>query len=47
TLQTPIANVSEEEDKVEELIVVPTAVKHTAAKVGPRCLLLIQRQRSF
>ncbi|GJT32074.1 hypothetical protein Tco_0922493 [Tanacetum coccineum] len=36
TLQTPNANVSEEEDEAEELIVVPTAVKHTAAKVGPR-----------
>ncbi|GJT58285.1 ribonuclease H-like domain-containing protein [Tanacetum coccineum] len=36
TLQTPHANVSEEEDEAEELIVVPTAVKHTAAKVGPR-----------
>ncbi|GJR99267.1 hypothetical protein Tco_0315776 [Tanacetum coccineum] len=32
TLQTPNANVSEEEDEAEELIVVPTAVKHTAAK---------------
>ncbi|GKB98277.1 putative ribonuclease H-like domain-containing protein [Tanacetum coccineum] len=36
TLQTPNANASEEEDEAEELIVVPTAVKHTAAKVGPR-----------
>ncbi|GJW58936.1 putative ribonuclease H-like domain-containing protein [Tanacetum coccineum] len=36
TLQTPNANVSEEEDEAEELIVVPTALKHTAAKVGPR-----------
>ncbi|GKC63185.1 putative ribonuclease H-like domain-containing protein [Tanacetum coccineum] len=35
TLQNPNANVSEEEDKAEELIVVPTALKHTAAKVGP------------
>ncbi|GKE99071.1 putative ribonuclease H-like domain-containing protein [Tanacetum coccineum] len=32
TLQTLHANVYEEEDKAEELIVVPTAVKHTAAK---------------
>ncbi|GJY19510.1 putative ribonuclease H-like domain-containing protein, partial [Tanacetum coccineum] len=36
TLQTPNANASEEEDEAEELIVVPTAVRHTAAKVGPR-----------
>ncbi|GJZ95907.1 putative ribonuclease H-like domain-containing protein [Tanacetum coccineum] len=36
TLQTPNENASEEEDEDEELIVVPTAVKHTAAKVGPR-----------
>ncbi|GJQ89287.1 retrovirus-related pol polyprotein from transposon TNT 1-94 [Tanacetum coccineum] len=36
TLQTPNANAFEEEDEVEELIVVPPAVKHTASKVGPR-----------
>ncbi|GJW90214.1 ribonuclease H-like domain-containing protein [Tanacetum coccineum] len=36
TLQTPNENDSEKEDEDEELIVVPTAVKHTAAKVGPR-----------
>ncbi|GJW53002.1 putative ribonuclease H-like domain-containing protein [Tanacetum coccineum] len=36
TLQTPNANASEEEDEAEELIVVPIAVKHTAAKVRPR-----------
>ncbi|GJR42888.1 retrovirus-related pol polyprotein from transposon TNT 1-94, partial [Tanacetum coccineum] len=36
TLQTPYANASEEEDEAEELIVVPTVAKHTAAKVGPR-----------
>ncbi|GKB99944.1 putative ribonuclease H-like domain-containing protein, partial [Tanacetum coccineum] len=36
TLQTLNANASEEEDKAEELIVVPTAVRHTASKVGPR-----------
>ncbi|GJS64240.1 ribonuclease H-like domain-containing protein [Tanacetum coccineum] len=30
TLQTPNANASEEEDEAEELIVVPTAVRHTA-----------------
>ncbi|GJR88571.1 ribonuclease H-like domain-containing protein [Tanacetum coccineum] len=36
TLQTPNTNASEEEDEDEELIVVPIAVKHTAAKVGPR-----------
>ncbi|GKC09681.1 hypothetical protein Tco_1001291, partial [Tanacetum coccineum] len=36
TLQTPNANASEEEDEAEELIVVPTAVRYTASKVGPR-----------
>ncbi|GKA09832.1 putative ribonuclease H-like domain-containing protein [Tanacetum coccineum] len=36
TLQTPNANASEEEDEAEELIVMPTAVRHTASKVGPR-----------
>ncbi|GKF32060.1 putative ribonuclease H-like domain-containing protein, partial [Tanacetum coccineum] len=36
TLPTPNANASEEEDAVEKLIVVPTTVKHTIAKVGPR-----------
>ncbi|GJW52738.1 putative ribonuclease H-like domain-containing protein [Tanacetum coccineum] len=41
TLQTPYANASEEEDEAEELIVVPTVAKHTAAKVGPRNTLEI------
>ncbi|GJX62184.1 ribonuclease H-like domain-containing protein [Tanacetum coccineum] len=36
TLQTPNANASEEEDEAEELIVVPTTVRHTASKVRPR-----------
>ncbi|GJR85693.1 hypothetical protein Tco_0209704 [Tanacetum coccineum] len=36
TLQTPNANAFEEEDEAEELIVVPTAVRHTTSKVGPR-----------
>ncbi|GJV82713.1 putative ribonuclease H-like domain-containing protein, partial [Tanacetum coccineum] len=36
TLQTSNANVSEDEDQAEELIIVATAVKHIAAKVGPR-----------
>ncbi|GJZ51875.1 putative ribonuclease H-like domain-containing protein [Tanacetum coccineum] len=36
TLPTPNANAFEEEDTIEELIVMPTAVKHTATKVGPR-----------
>ncbi|GJX14867.1 putative ribonuclease H-like domain-containing protein [Tanacetum coccineum] len=36
TLQTPNANASEEADEDEELIVVPTTIKHSAAKVGPR-----------
>ncbi|GKC69224.1 hypothetical protein Tco_1115107 [Tanacetum coccineum] len=36
TLLTPNATTSEEENEAEELIVVPTAVKHTAEKVGPR-----------
>ncbi|GJY08464.1 hypothetical protein Tco_0375518, partial [Tanacetum coccineum] len=33
---TPNTNASEEEDKAEELIVVPTAIKHSAITVGPR-----------
>ncbi|GJU16698.1 putative ribonuclease H-like domain-containing protein [Tanacetum coccineum] len=36
TLQTPNANASEEEDEAEELIVVPTVVRHTVSKVEPR-----------
>ncbi|GJV90006.1 putative ribonuclease H-like domain-containing protein [Tanacetum coccineum] len=36
TLQTPNANAHVEEDEAEELIIVPTAVRHTASKVGPR-----------
>ncbi|GKF24840.1 hypothetical protein Tco_0080734, partial [Tanacetum coccineum] len=36
TLQYPNANASEEADDNEELIVVPTTIKHSAAKVGPR-----------
>ncbi|GJR60424.1 putative ribonuclease H-like domain-containing protein [Tanacetum coccineum] len=36
TLQSPIANASEEANEDEELIVVPTAIKHSAAKVRPR-----------
>ncbi|GJZ53287.1 putative ribonuclease H-like domain-containing protein [Tanacetum coccineum] len=36
TLQAPNANASEEADEDEELIVVPTAIKHSTAKVGPR-----------
>ncbi|GKD86655.1 hypothetical protein Tco_1357809, partial [Tanacetum coccineum] len=36
TLQTPNENDSEKEDEDEEIIVVPTALIHTAAKVGPR-----------
>ncbi|GJU91626.1 putative ribonuclease H-like domain-containing protein [Tanacetum coccineum] len=36
TPQTPNANAYEEEDEADELIVVPIAVRHTAAKVGPR-----------
>ncbi|GJS01166.1 putative ribonuclease H-like domain-containing protein [Tanacetum coccineum] len=36
TLPTPNVNAFEEEDAAEELIVVPKAVKHTAAKVGLR-----------
>ncbi|GKF54381.1 hypothetical protein Tco_0161291, partial [Tanacetum coccineum] len=36
SLPTPNANAFEEEDIVEELIVVPTVVKHTTTKVGPR-----------
>ncbi|GJZ70499.1 reverse transcriptase domain-containing protein [Tanacetum coccineum] len=33
---TPNKKASEEEDEAEELIIVPTAVQHTAAKVGTR-----------
>ncbi|GJV67315.1 hypothetical protein Tco_1482824 [Tanacetum coccineum] len=33
---TPNTNASEEEDEAEELIVVPIAIKHSAATVGPR-----------
>ncbi|GKF90067.1 hypothetical protein Tco_0264030 [Tanacetum coccineum] len=36
TLQTPNENDYEKEDEDDELIVVPTAVKHTAAKVRPK-----------
>ncbi|GJZ23734.1 putative ribonuclease H-like domain-containing protein [Tanacetum coccineum] len=36
TLQTPNANASEEAYEDDELIVVPTAIKHSAAKVRPR-----------
>ncbi|GJX71506.1 putative ribonuclease H-like domain-containing protein [Tanacetum coccineum] len=36
SLQTHNANAFEEADEDEELIVVPTAIKHFAAKVGPR-----------
>ncbi|GJZ58802.1 putative ribonuclease H-like domain-containing protein [Tanacetum coccineum] len=49
-------NASEEEDKTEELIIVPTAVQHTAAKVGTRkpstnskkeeCLIELQNLKS-
>ncbi|GKB14860.1 hypothetical protein Tco_0848783, partial [Tanacetum coccineum] len=35
TLQTPNANASEKEDEDEKLIVVPTALKHTVAKIRP------------
>ncbi|GJZ59984.1 ribonuclease H-like domain-containing protein [Tanacetum coccineum] len=47
TLQTPNANISEEEDEAEVLIVMPTTLKHTEQKLDQGCLLLIQRQRSF
>ncbi|GJT19623.1 putative ribonuclease H-like domain-containing protein [Tanacetum coccineum] len=33
---TSNTNASEEEDEAEELIIIPTTVQHTAAKVGPR-----------
>ncbi|GKE67364.1 hypothetical protein Tco_1521525, partial [Tanacetum coccineum] len=36
TLQTPNENASKEAVEDEELIIVPTAIKHSAAKVGPR-----------
>ncbi|GJV59936.1 putative ribonuclease H-like domain-containing protein [Tanacetum coccineum] len=47
TLQTPNANASEEEDEAEDLIVVPTSVKHTAAKVGPRKSSTISKAEEF
>ncbi|GKF84073.1 hypothetical protein Tco_0248971, partial [Tanacetum coccineum] len=31
-----VFQIQEEEDEAEELIIVPTAVQHTAAKVGTR-----------
>ncbi|GJR96906.1 ribonuclease H-like domain-containing protein [Tanacetum coccineum] len=36
TLQSPNANASEEADEDEELIIMPIAIKHSAAKVEPR-----------
>ncbi|GKG55012.1 hypothetical protein Tco_0562999, partial [Tanacetum coccineum] len=36
TLQTPNANASEEENEAGELLVVPTTVRHTVTKVGPK-----------
>ncbi|GJW92981.1 hypothetical protein Tco_0172653 [Tanacetum coccineum] len=36
TLQSPNANASEEADKDEELIIVPTTIKHSVSKVRPR-----------
>ncbi|GKF61490.1 hypothetical protein Tco_0181544, partial [Tanacetum coccineum] len=47
TLQTPNANASEEEDEVEELIVMPTAVKHIAAKVRPRKSFTNSKAKEF
>ncbi|GKF80739.1 hypothetical protein Tco_0239341, partial [Tanacetum coccineum] len=47
TLQTPYANASEEEDEAEELIVVPTAVRHTAAKVGPMMSSTNSKEEAF
>ncbi|GJW31097.1 putative ribonuclease H-like domain-containing protein [Tanacetum coccineum] len=47
TLQNPNANASEEEDKAEDLIVVPTSVKHIAVKVGPRKSSTISKVEEF
>ncbi|GJY37544.1 hypothetical protein Tco_0422922 [Tanacetum coccineum] len=47
TLQTPNANASEEADEDEELIVVPTTIKHSAAKVGPKEVLLLIQEEKF
>ncbi|GJX98608.1 putative ribonuclease H-like domain-containing protein [Tanacetum coccineum] len=47
TLPTPNANASEEEDVAEELIIVPTVVKHTAAKVGPRMSSTNSKEEEF
>ncbi|GJR53341.1 ribonuclease H-like domain-containing protein [Tanacetum coccineum] len=47
TLQTPNANASEEADEDEELIVMPTAIKHSAAKVGPRKYSTNSKEEKF
>ncbi|GJT74178.1 putative ribonuclease H-like domain-containing protein [Tanacetum coccineum] len=47
TLQSPNANASEEADEDEELIVVPTAIKHSAAKVGPRKSSTNSKEKKF
>ncbi|GKD92575.1 hypothetical protein Tco_1372412, partial [Tanacetum coccineum] len=47
TLQTPNANAYEEEDEAEELIVMPTEVRHTAAKVRPRMSSTNSKEEEF
>ncbi|GKB90432.1 ribonuclease H-like domain-containing protein, partial [Tanacetum coccineum] len=47
TLQSPNANDSEEADEDEELIVVPTAIKHSAAKIRPRKSSTNSKEENF
>ncbi|GJS87923.1 putative ribonuclease H-like domain-containing protein [Tanacetum coccineum] len=45
--QAPNANVSEEEDEVAELIVIPTTVKHVAAKVETRKFSIKSKEKEL
>ncbi|GJQ99339.1 putative ribonuclease H-like domain-containing protein [Tanacetum coccineum] len=47
TLQTPNTNASEEADEDDELIVVPTTIKHSVAKVRPRKSSTNLREEKF
>ncbi|GKA47508.1 hypothetical protein Tco_0740391 [Tanacetum coccineum] len=47
TLQSPNANASEEVDEDEELIVMPTAIKHSAVKVGPKKYSTNSKEEKF
>ncbi|GJZ19175.1 putative ribonuclease H-like domain-containing protein [Tanacetum coccineum] len=46
-LQSPNANASEEAEEDEELIVVPTTIKHSAAKVRPRKSSTNSKEETF